>query len=118
MSLSINAKSYAPDAYSTNSVGYTGPAHTMSVKDYVKLSRQAAAPVATFSGVARAEAKLTRTLTLTGALTPTHDAIFRVPVSIPVGAASADIDALCNDMGAWIATTAFKDLLKKQLIAQ
>ncbi len=118
MSLTVNAKSYTTDSPSANSVGYAGPAHTLSVKDYMRLNREAPKPTTSFSGVARIEAKLVRTLTLTGALSPTWDAIFRVPVSVPVGAASADIDTMCNDMGAWIASTAFKDLVKKQAISQ
>jgi len=118
MTLSINAKTYTGDSFQKDSVGYTGPSNTLSIKDYVKLSRVAPKPSVTFSGVARVEAKLTRTLTLTGALTPTWDAIFAVPVSIPVGAASADIDTMCADMGAWIASAAFKNLCKQQLINQ
>lgn len=118
MALSINTKAYTADSYAINSVGYAGPANTMSIKDYVKLYRQAPVAVANFSGVARTEAKLTRTLALTGAATTSHDGIMRVLTSIPVGASATDIDAFCADMGSWIASTAFKDLLKKQLINQ
>lgn len=116
MSLTINAKTYNPDSYQKDSVGYTGPAHTLSVKDYVRLLRVAPKPTATFSGVARADAKLTRTLPLTGALTPTHDAICGVNIGVPVGAVAADVDALCNDLGAWVASAAFKTFVKSQII--
>lgn len=116
MSLTVNAKTYTADAFGSNSVGYIGPAKTASVKDDLILRRTAAKPTSTFSGVARAQAKLTRTLTLTGAKTPTWEAIADVLVSIPVGYTAADVDAICNDLGAWVASADFKSLLKQQKI--
>ncbi len=116
MSLTVNAKTYAGDSFGGNLVGYSGPAHTLSVKDYVKLARTAPKPIATFSGVGRTSAKLTRTLTLTGALSPTHEGILDIGVSIPVGAASADIDTMLNDMGAFLASASFKAHVKAQQI--
>lgn len=116
MTLTVNAKTFTADSFQKDSVGYTGPAHTLTSKDYVRLSRVAAKPTATLSGVARTEAKLTRTLALTGALTSSHDAILAIPISIPVGAASADIDAMLNDMGALLSSAAFKTHVKQQLI--
>jgi hypothetical protein len=116
MTLTINAKAFTADSFQKDSVGYTGPAHTLSLKDYVRLLRAPAKPTATLSGVSRTDAKLTRTLTLTGALTPTHDAILDINTSIPVGAASADIDAILNDMGAYLASAAYKTFVKSQLI--
>jgi len=117
MSLTINAKTYTADSYQKDSVGYTGPAHTLSVKDYVRLLRNAAKAVVGFSGVSRTDAKLTRTLTLTGALTTAHDAILDVSMSVPVGAASADIDAMLNDFGAFVASATFKTHVKNQTVA-
>lgn len=116
MALTINAKTFSADSFQKDSVGYTGPAHTLTNKDYVRLSRVTAKPTANLSGVARTEAKLTRTLALTGALTTSHDAILSVPISIPVGAASADIDSMLNDMGAFVASATFKSHVKSQLI--
>jgi len=113
MSLTINTKSYTADSVSQNAVVYAGPSQTLSVKDHVLLARVQPKPTTTFSGVARTTAKLTRTATLTGALTATADAIFNVGGIWPVGMASADIDAFCADMGAWIASTEFKDIVKK-----
>lgn len=118
MSLTVNAKTYTPDSFGLNSVGYVGPANTVSTKDTIRLSRVAPKPVTTSSGVARASISLTRTLTLTGAVEPARDTSVKIDVTIPVGAASADIDALSNDMGAWFATTAAKNLLKTALINQ
>jgi hypothetical protein len=113
---SVNAKIYTADSFGTNSVGYTGPNHTVSVKDYLRLSRVAPKPVSDFSGVGKTTAKLTRTLTLTGALTSAHDAIINTDVSVPVGFTAADVDTLLNDWGAYVASAAFKTHVKSQLI--
>lgn len=117
MSLSINTKTYTGDNFAPDSVGYKGPNHTLSVTDFLSLSRVLPKPTTVFSGVARSQAKLTRTLTLTGALTPTGSAIFQVSSSVPVGASSTDIDAICDDMGAYIASADFKTALKQQKIS-
>jgi hypothetical protein len=116
LSLTVNAKTYAADAFGSNSVGYIGPAKTASVKDDLVLRRTAAKPTGTFSGVSRSQAKLTRTLTLTNAKTPSWEMIADVAVSIPVGFAAADVDAMCADLGAYIASADFKNLLKTQKI--
>lgn len=116
MSLTINAKTYGADSYQQNIVGYTGAAKTVSVKDDVVLKRIQPKPTSAFSGIGRTTAKLTRTLTLTGALTPTWDGILEINVNVPVGAASADIDALLNDMGAFLASATFKTHVKSQTI--
>lgn len=117
MSLSINAKTYTADSFQKDSVGYIGTGKTVTVKDDAKLSRQAPKPTATFSGVSRTLAKLTRTLTLTGALTPTWDGILNIDVNIPVGAASGDIDTMLNDMGAFLASATFKTHVKSQAVS-
>ena len=117
MSLVFNAKTYTADQFGVDAVGYIGAAKTLSVKDDLVLSRVAAKPTATFSGVARTLAKLTRTLTLTGAVTPTGNAIVTIGFSVPVGTASADIDALCNDMAAWLALASTKTHVKSQTIS-
>lgn len=116
MSLTINAKTYSADSFQQNSVGYIGSLKTVSVKDDVLLRRTAPKPTSVFSGVGRTEAKLTRTLTLTGALTPAGDAIVDISVSVPVGYASADVDSLLNDMGAFLASASFKTHVKSQQV--
>jgi hypothetical protein len=112
MSLTINAKTFTADSLAASAVNYAGPAKTLSLKDDLRLARTAAKPTAVFSGVARVQAKLSRTLALTGALTPTHEGILDLGGSIPVGAASADIDSLINDFAAWVAHASFKTLCK------
>lgn len=116
MSLTINAKTFANDSYTQNAVYYIGPAKTASVKDDLRLARTAAKPTSTFSGVARANTKLVRTLTLTGALTPTGEIIANVELSVPIGAASADVDTFCTDLGSWISAANFKLFAKNSQI--
>lgn len=117
MALTINAKTYNADSYNKDSIGYIGAAKTVSVKDDVRLARTAPKPTAIFSGVGRTQAKMSRTLTLTGALTPTGDAILAIDVSIPVGMASADVDTLLNDMGSFLASASFKTHVKAQQVS-
>lgn len=112
MSLAFNTKTYNADAFGSNQVGYIGPAKTGSVKDDLILRRTAAKPVTNFSGVNRSNAKLTRTQALTGALTPSHDAIIELVSSLPVGMADAAVDAMCDDVAALIGSANFKAHLK------
>lgn len=117
MSLTFNTKTYTGNSYAQDSVEYMGPAKTNSVRDDLVLRKERAKASATFSGVSRTTAKLWRTFTLTGALTPTGEGYVEIPVVIPVGAASADIDAILNDMGALLSSASFKTFVKSQQIA-
>lgn len=116
MSWTFNTKVFTADGSTANSVLYAGPAQTVSLKDSLKLARTAPKPTSVFSGVARTQVKQTRTLTLTGALTPSHEAIIDCTVSIPVGYAGADVDALVNDFAAAVAHANFKTIVKNQLL--
>lgn len=116
MTLSINSKTYTADSLSPNSVGYSGPNHTVTVKDYARLARVAPKPIVTSSGVGRTSAKLTRTLTLTSAVEPVRDAIIDVAFTLPVGSAGADVDTMLNDFGAFVASATFKLHVKNQMI--
>lgn len=116
MSLTFNTKTYNLDSQKGDQVLYIGAAKTVSVKDDLKLGRTAPKPTAVFSGVGRTVAKLTRTLTLTGALTPTGEALVEVSVSVPVGYTAADVDALLNDMGALVSGADMKSHVKSQKI--
>lgn len=113
MALTVNAKTYTADSFAANSVSYNGPGKTSSVKDNIILRRTDPKPTATDSGVAHTLAKLTRTSTLTGAKTPTWDAILKIEVSVPVGMAAADIDSLLNDMGSFLSSASFKTHVKE-----
>lgn len=112
MSWTFNTKAFTADGYAQNATVYLGPAHTVSVKDDLRISRVAAKPTSTFSGVSRFATKLTRTLTLTGALTSTGEAIIDISGSIPIGAAGADVDAMVNDLAAAMAHANFKLIAK------
>jgi hypothetical protein len=116
MSLTINAKTFANDSYALNGATYVGTTKTVSVKDDLSLKRTAPKPTDVFSGVGRTTAKLTRTFTLTGAKTLASDAICEINVSVPIGYAGADVDALLNDMGSFLASVFFKTHVKGQQI--
>lgn len=116
MSIVFNTKTYSANTFNANSVDYIGAAKSISTKDDLVLRRTAAKPTPVFSGVGRASAKLTRTLALTGAVTPSHDAIVNIDVSVPVGYTAADVDALLNDFGALVSGADFKTLVKAQKI--
>jgi len=117
MSLIINAKTYTADSFLQNAVGYIGTLKTVSVKDDVVLKRTAPKVTEVFSGVGRTSAKSTRTFVLTGAKTLASDAICEISVSVPVGFAGADVDALLNDMGSFLASASFKAHVKSQQVA-
>lgn len=117
MSLTINAKTYTADSFQQSIVGYIGSLKTVSIKDDVQLKRSAPKPTSLFSGVGKTQAKLTRTLTLTGALSPTGEAIVSIDVSVPVGTAGADVDSLLNDMGSFLSSASFKSHVKAQQIS-
>lgn len=112
MSLSINAKTYTANAFGSQSVDFNGPGKTASLKDNALLRFISPKPSATFSGVSRVYTTLTRTVNLTGALTPTGDLACKIEIMVPVGAASADIDTLLNDMGAHLASATYKTHVK------
>lgn len=117
MPLNINSKAFSADSYQKDRVTYIGPAHTLSLKDVVTLMRTPPKATSVYSGKARTAAKLERTLTLTGALTPSDVGIVSIEVAVPVGAASADIDALLNDMGNFLSSATFKLHVKNQTVA-
>jgi len=116
MSLTVNAKTFTQDNVVNNGVTYAGPANTVTSKDLLALRRVAPKPTSVFSGVGRTSAKLTRTQTLTGALTPFGDMIIEMSVSCPVGAADADVEAALDDAAAFLGSADCKNLVKKQQV--
>jgi len=98
MTITLNTLAYDQDSFVTpNKVKYTGPDHTFSVKDELSLSRVAPKPTTTFAGVARAEAKRTKTVTLDDG--SSADAIVTISCSLPVGITTTDANALRDDVG-------------------
>lgn len=116
MALIFNTKTFNLDTSNGNKVTYIGALKTVSVKDDLSLARVAPKATSLFSGVGRTTAKLTRTLALTGAASASADAICEINVSVPVGFTAADVDALLNDMGAFLSGADFKTHVKSQKI--
>lgn len=112
MSLSINAKTYTANSFQPQAVQYNGPGKSASVKDDAILRYLSPKPTSVFSGVSRVYFTLTRTVSLTGALTPTGDMSVKIEVMVPVGTAAADIDTILNDTGAHLASATYKTHVK------
>lgn len=112
MALTINAKTYTADGWDNNSVKYQGPGQSLTAKDRLIQKKTDPKPTDLFSGVSRFMVKLNRTHTLTGAKTASADGGCTIDFALPVGIASADVDAYCADLGAYIATAGFKAALK------
>lgn len=105
MSLTINAKAYAFDTQRTpDSVRYSGPDHTLSVKDYTDVKRVAPKPTTTYGGTGKASVKMTRTVT--DGTDPVGDGIFEISSSFPRDSATAEQQAFLTDLAAWLATAA------------
>lgn len=116
MTLSINTKTFTANTQQNGAVLYVGPANTFTLKDAFRLSARAPRPAKDYSGQAVSQHKFTRTLPLTAALTPTGDAIVEISVSVPVGFASTDVDALLNDAGAYLSSATAKQVVKTGLV--
>lgn len=112
MALTVNAKTYTVDSINGSTFGFQGPSNTTSVKDRLVQKAAPAKATASFSGLSRFYASLYRTHALTGAKTATGDGSAKVELNLPVGILSADVDAYCNDLGAYLASTAFKTAVK------
>jgi hypothetical protein len=98
MAITLNTLAYSQDAFvSKDRVLYTGPSNNFAIKDQLVLSRTAPKPTSTFRGVARAEVKRVKTVTLDDGTKA--DAIVTQSTSFPVGMAKADADALRDDVG-------------------
>jgi hypothetical protein len=98
MSITLNTLAYSQDvSINSNKMLYVGPDNTFTTKDQLTLGRTNPKPTTTFAGVARAEAKRTKTVELADG--SFAEAIITVSSSLPVGMAKADADALRDDVG-------------------
>lgn len=98
MAITLNTLSYDMDAWQNpNLVYYRGPSETSTVKDRLSLGRTAPKATALDAGVARSHLKRTKTVDIGGGVL--KDIIIEVNVSVPVGAATASVDALRDDVG-------------------
>nr|URG15829.1 MAG: coat protein [Leviviridae sp.] len=116
MSLTINTKPFNLDTVSANGTLYVGPAHSFSSKDVLGLGRQPIKSSATFSGMSRGNAKLTRSHALTGAVTEKGDSFVAAEFGIALGTADADVEALVEDFAAYVSSQAFLDQAKKRAV--
>lgn len=114
MAITINTKTYTPFKYQGASVAYTGPDNSALSQDKAFMSVSETAERSDYSGDVRAVVRFIRTMPLTGAKTPTGTAYLDVPIKIPRGAASADIDELLNDAGAFLSSADGKTFVKTQ----
>lgn len=112
MALTVNAKSYVADGFATDSVHFQGPAQTSTVKDGLIQKKYAPKVTPTSSGKNRYLVKLARNHTLTGAKETVGDGAAELLFTYPVGISDADRDSYCSDLGAYIASAAFKTALK------
>lgn len=107
MSLVFNTKTYTQDTISGNVATYFGPDRAVGKKDNCQLRREEAKASATFSGFSKGAAKLTRTMSLTDAKTPTADNSIEFSCKIAVGTPEADVAELFADAAALAAHAAF-----------
>mgnify|MGYP001140973330 CR=1 FL=1 len=112
--MQFNSKTYKLDSSTANSATYRGPGQTLSIRDQLQLSRQRIKTSAAYSGTSRGNATLTRTVPLTGALTPTGVASLSVDPALPVGMADADQDALIADFRGFVASSEFATWVKSR----
>lgn len=119
MSLTLNTKAYAFDTFrSVDWARYLGPAHTLSVKDYLDVKRTAPKPTTTYAGQGKANAKMTRSLTDGATSDIVGDGIFELNSSFPVGSDAAAQQAFLDDFAAWLGSAEATALFINQDINQ
>lgn len=117
MSLTINAQTYTGDtARSPDSFRYNGPANTFSSKDYVDVWRKAPISNGSSEGKGRSFLRLTRTLT--DGTDAVGDAILKVELSVPVGAARTQLEKVITDVGTFLLIASADTLLLDHTIVQ
>lgn len=110
MALVINTRSYTiDDASSKGSVTYRDPSSTAALPSTAILGRTDPVPTASFNGVSKGEFRLNK---MTAVGERNWPLVLRASSSIPVGSNDAATDLLIADFRAFIASTAFVDLVK------
>jgi hypothetical protein len=113
MTITLNMKDYVADVPSSpNSAPYLGPGNTFTTTDKLDLYRTMPKATKEFSGIGRSRVKLSRTLTLTDALTPRGPLTIDINMNVPVGASSSDVDTALADIAAAYGQQWVKDLAK------
>lgn len=111
MSLTVNTRTYNANRVNPDTVEYVGASNTLSVKDTVTLKRTAP-KVGVTTPVARATARITRTVVKNSTTGETGDLIFDVNLSCPTGPSMTQtmIDDRLADLAAWLNTADSKSL--------
>lgn len=100
MTITVNTKAYSEDAQiNQNAVRYAGPNQTFAVTDRIDLKRTPPKVTSQSQGVAKSSLKTSRSF-LVG--TEYKTVIIESNVSIPVGVAAADAQAVLDDHEALI----------------
>lgn len=115
MSLTLNTKVYNFDTSRSPDIArYKADlTHSYSAPDYVDAKRT---EPKSLTGVGKASVKITRNVT-DGTLS-LGNGILEVSTSFPVGAVKAELQAMIDDMAAWLATSVADDIFIDQNIRQ
>lgn len=106
MAITLNTKSYDLDAWQNpNLVYYRGPAADHKTRDEVALGRTPPKANASGPGTARAMIRVAKTVFDTAG-NPRGDVIMTTNISYPVGATDAELDAVRDDLGDLLISTA------------
>lgn len=108
MSLTLNTVAFSTFRTLPDQNTLASANNNASVKDTLALGRVFPKPVKDFRGVAKPSLKRVKTLTLDDGTK--HDGIITLGGSLPVGASSADVLALLDDVYEAIATQGVKAL--------
>jgi hypothetical protein len=107
----INTRTYNVDRVQPDAVQYTGPANTITLKDRFEMKRAYPKASGTYLGVAKPQAKLTKTVTVNAVTGAVADRILNIGGSVPVGTSDADI-AMLADGAAFLASSEALALFK------
>lgn len=112
MPFTLNTRVYTPFRQLPDSTIFAGPGNTVSSTDTVSMRRVFPVPTKTDLGVAHPAVKVVKTLTLADGVTK-KNMIIDIYASVPVGAASADVLLVLDDVADFIDLQEVKDLFVK-----
>lgn len=112
MSLTFNTKTYDFDSNlgSPDAARYTGPNHSFAGRDLLDLRRSWPKATADYPGNAKTQSKLVRQMT--DGTNPVGEAIVKVDFQYPATAATAEVDALVDDLASLVALAIYKAMQK------
>jgi hypothetical protein len=117
MSITINTRAYTLDSQGADTARFAGPAHTLSQADTFELQRAYPKPGRNGDlGVGRPSVKRVKSVVVNATTGERKDLRAQVLGSVPVGTANADIDALCDDVAAFLSSAQGKALFKSLVV--